>query len=99
MQSCIDMPEGLLFPPVRPVRHRACCSAMSLSRVMNSLQEIMVLLTGCMDYSSKSLGGEEISYIPVVFKLWKVAWGKKRTLRKMKIIANTASASDFGNLR
>lgn len=51
----------------------------------------MVLLTGSMDYSSKSLGEEEISYIPVVFKLWTVARGKKGTLKKMKIIAQPVS--------
>lgn len=35
--------------PSKACQAGPCCSAMSLSRVMNTLQEIMVLLTGYRD--------------------------------------------------
>lgn len=56
---------------------RACCSAMSLSQMMNTLQEIMVL-TGYIDYCKKSFGGVVLSFTSACLKLWKVSLENKK---------------------
>lgn len=69
--SYSDKPRGVFRSPSKARQAGTCCSAMSLSRVMNTLQEIMVLLTGYIDYSSQSFGDTAISHIPLAFKWWK----------------------------
>lgn len=73
---------GDFCSPSKACQAGARCSAMSLSRVMNTLQEITAPLTGYIDYSSERFGEVEISYMPLAFKLWKVTLDKKKEKEK-----------------